>query len=77
MSYNQHHVVPNKEGGWNVKKAGAKRATAHTKTKQEAVDIARKISENQHSELLIHDKKGKIQRRDSHGNDPFPPRDKN
>lgn len=77
MSYNQHHVVPNKDGGWDVKKTGAKRATAHTKTKQEAVDIARKISENQHSELLIHDKKGKIQRRDSHGNDPFPPRDKN
>lgn len=78
MSYNQHHVIPNKEaGGWAVKKTGSKRATVHTKTKQEAVDIARKISENQHTELFIHDKKGKIQSRDSHSHDPFPPKDKN
>lgn len=52
MSYNQHHVIPNKEaGGWAVKKTGSKRATVHTKTKQEAVDIARKISENQHTDI--------------------------
>lgn len=52
MSRNQH-VVPGKNGGWNVKGAGAKRATVHTETKQDAINIARNISQNQHSELII------------------------
>ncbi len=73
MGRNQH-VVPNPNGGWNVKGAGAKRATVHTDTKRSAVNIARNISRNQHSELIIHGKNGQIQSRDSHGNDPFPPR---
>lgn len=76
MSRNQH-VVPGKNGGWNVKGAGAKRATVHTETKQDAINIARNISQNQHSELIIHGRNGRIQNRDSHGHDPFPPRDIN
>ena len=76
MSRNQH-VVPGKNGGWNVRGAGAKRATVHTETKQDAINIARNISQNQHSELIIHGRNGRIQSRDSHGHDPFPPRDKN
>ncbi|MDD3323005.1 MAG: DUF2188 domain-containing protein [Paludibacter sp.] len=70
----QHHVVPNTKGGWDVKKGGADRASVHTPTKQESVDKGRKISQNQGSELYIHGKDGKIQQKDSHGNDPFPPR---
>ena len=31
------HVVPNSNGGWNVKGAGNSKATAHTNTKSEAV----------------------------------------
>ena len=71
MSRNQH-VVPGKNRGWNVKGA-----TVHTETKQDAINIARNISQNQHSELIIHGRNGRIQSRDSHGHDPFPPRDKN
>jgi len=41
---------------------------------QKAVNTAREISKNQGTELVIHDKKGKIQRKDSHGNDPYPPK---
>lgn len=69
-----HHVVPDKNGGWNVKKSGASRASIHTNTKAEAVKMARTISNNQHSELFIHGKNGRIQGRDSHGHDTFPPR---
>ncbi|TYQ73300.1 DUF2188 domain-containing protein, partial [Enterococcus faecium] len=62
MGKNQH-VVPNSNGGWNVKGAGNSKATAHTNTKSEAVKIAREISKNQGSELFIHGRDGKIQSR--------------
>lgn len=65
-----HHVVPNPDGGWDVKKGDGEKSIKHTDTKQEAVDIARGISKNQQSELVIHNKDGKIGSKDSHGNDP-------
>lgn len=68
------HVVPSANGGWNVKGAGNSRATLHTLTKVEATNAARQISQNQHSELVIHNRDGKIASRDSHGHDPHPPR---
>ena len=68
-----HHVVPAPQGGWNIKKGGTERSSNHTETKQEAIDIAREISKNQGSELYIHGKDGKIQQKESHGNDSFPP----
>ena len=70
----EHHVVPNSEGGWDIKKAGGEKSIKHLPTKEEAVNIAREISKNQGTELVIHGKKGKIQRKDSHGHDPFPPK---
>jgi hypothetical protein len=39
-------------------------------------NIKRGIGRNQHSELVIHNRDGKISQCDSHGNDPCPPRDK-
>ena len=71
-----HHVVPNPDGGWDVKRGGASRASSHHDTKQDAIDRGREISRNQHTEFRIHNKDGRIARSDSHGNDPFPPRDK-
>lgn len=69
-----HHVVPNPDGGWDVKRGGATRASAHHGTKQKAVEHGREISRNQETELFIHNRNGRFARRDSHGNDPFPPR---
>ncbi|MCH9664522.1 MAG: DUF2188 domain-containing protein [Gammaproteobacteria bacterium] len=69
-----HHVVPNPNSGWSVKKGGGKQASNNTPTKQEAVDIGRKISQNQGTELLIHNKEGVIKVKNSHGNDPYPPK---
>lgn len=74
MSKKEHHVVPNSDGGWDVKKNGAQRASGHFETKKEAVDWGRNLSRNQGSEFVIHNKDGKISNKDSHGNDPFPPK---
>lgn len=77
MSRKTHHVVPNPKGGWDVKKGGAGKSSVHTNNKKDAIDIGRKISQNQKTEFVIHNKDGKISQADSHGNDPNPPKDKN
>ena len=77
MSRKTHHVVPNSgRGGWDVKRGGADRASVHAETKSEAVKIGRVMSQRQGSELIIHGSDGRIQRADSHGNDPCPLKDR-
>ncbi len=77
MTRNSVHVVPNNnQGGWDVKKSGAQRASVHTETKADAVRTGRVISQRSGSELVIHGQDGKIQRSDSHGYDSCPPKDK-
>ncbi|MDP3150882.1 MAG: DUF2188 domain-containing protein [Ignavibacteria bacterium] len=71
-----HHIVHNPKGGWDVKKGGAERASAHVNNKTEAISVGREISRNQKTELKIHNLNGKIARSDSHGNDPNSPKDK-
>ena len=73
MNKNQH-VLPHPDGGWQVKGAGNSRATVRTKTQLESINTARAIAKNQQSELVIHRRNGQIREKDSHGNDPFPPR---
>lgn len=70
----EHHVVPNPMGGWDVKKGGGIRSIKHFNRKSDAESHARDISQNQGSELVIHGRDGRIQRSDSHGNDPYPPK---
>lgn len=76
MARKTHHVVTNPKGGWSVKKGGSSRASKSFETKSDATKYAREISKNQKTELVIHKKDGKIQRSDSHGPDPNPPKDK-
>lgn len=68
------HVTPHPGGGWQVKAAGATKATVVTNTQKEACEIGRQIAINQSSELFIHNKQGQIRERNSYGKDPFPPR---
>lgn len=75
MSRDEHHVVPNPQGGWDVKRNSAERASGHFDRKSDATDYARNVSRNQNTELVIHNKDGKISNSDSHGNDPCPPKD--
>ena len=70
-----HRVMPHQDG-WQVKRDGNQKASHVADTKKEAEKIAREISKNQNTELQIHGKDMKIQNSDSHGNDPFPPKDK-
>lgn len=69
------HVVPNDDGGWSSRKGGADRASKNFDTKKEAEDWSREKSREERSELVIHNKDGRISRSDSHGNDPNPPKD--
>jgi hypothetical protein len=75
MARQTRHVVPNSGGGWDSKKGGAERASKHFDTKKEAEQYSRELSRKEHSELIIHRKDGTIERSDSHGNDPNPPKD--
>lgn len=65
-----HHVVPNPNGGWDVRRGGAERASGHFNTKREAIDRGREISRNAGTEFKIHNQDGRIGQSDSHGNDP-------
>lgn len=69
------HVTPRPGGGWQVKSAGASKATKVTGTQQQAIKAAIPIAKNNKSEVVIHGTNGKIRDKDSYGNDPVPPRD--
>ena len=72
MGKNQH-VVPD-GNDWAVQGEGNSRRTSVHDTQSQAIDAARDIARNQHSELLIHGRDGQIRARDSYGNDPYPPK---
>ena len=58
-----------KDGGWqNV----SSKNCGNIVTK--AIEIARGIAINNHSELIVHGTNGRIRAKDSFGNDPFPPK---
>ena len=69
-----HHVVPDPDGGWNVRRGGSDRACSHHNTKREAIDACREVSRNQSTEFRIHNRDGRIASSDSHGGDPNPPK---
>ena len=73
MTIRTTHVVPHPKGGWDVKQDGARRASRHFSSKDEAVNWARKSSRDRGSEFLIHGLDGRIQEKDSHGGDESPP----
>ena len=73
MSKPNQHVTPHPEGGWQVKGAGAERATSRHRTQAEAAQRAKEIAENKKSERVIHGRNGQIREKNSYGNDPFPP----
>ena len=72
------HVVPDPEGGWNVKAPNAQRASAHARTQAQAERRAKEIVGNLGGgEVVIHRPDGRIRDSDTvpPGNDPYPPRD--
>lgn len=71
---NQHIVK--RPNGWAVVGAGNQRATRVVPTQAQAIDVGRQIAINQQSELVVHGRNGRIRSKDSFGNDPNPPKDK-
>jgi hypothetical protein len=71
---NQH--VVRREDAWAVRGEGNSRDTSHHRTQPQAIDAARDIARNQRSEVVIHDRQGRMRDRDSYGNDPNPPTDR-
>lgn len=63
-------------GKWSVKGAGNSKATAVFNTQAQAYNRARSIAQNQHSEVVVQGKNGQIRVKNSFGNDPCPPKDK-
>lgn len=74
-NHDTHRITPIEKGkAWSLKRDGAQRRTGIYKTKQEAIEHGRTVSRNQKTELVIHKRNGRICQKDSHGNDPFPPK---
>lgn len=74
MAKSDSHHVTHIDQGWSLVRDGAQRRTGIYKTKKEAIDHGRVVSRNQKTELVIHNRNGRIAQKDSHGNDPFPPK---
>lgn len=74
MGTPSYHVVPNGDGGWGVRRSGSDRMLRNFDTKTQAGDYGQGVARNQGAELFYHRKDGTFQRRDSYGNDPYPPR---
>lgn len=75
---NNRHVVPNPNGGWDVKAPHAQRASAHSGTQNEAYKRAEEIVKNAGGgEVVIHGRDGEIRNSNTIplGNDPCPPLD--
>lgn len=68
-----HHVVPHNDA-WAVRRSGSDRVSGTYDTQADAIKSGREISRNQGTELFIHRPNGQIRDRDSHGNDPYPPK---
>ena len=75
---NRRIVSPHPDGGWQVQKPGASRASARTRTQKESIDRGRVILEGDGGgELTIKGEDGRIRDSDTiaPGNDPNPPKD--
>lgn len=69
----QRHVVPNPDGGCDVKKPGASRSSAHTDTQAQAQARARTILGNAGGgEMLTHGRDGAIRAKDTIPDGPDP-----
>jgi hypothetical protein len=77
MRNRDYHVVPNPNGGWDVRRESGDRSSGHFDRKSEAMDRGRSLARGERVELVDHGRDGRIRDSDSHGRDPNPPKDKN
>lgn len=75
MAKKNVHVVP-KGTGWAVKTEGSSQPLSSHRTQTTASKAGRKVAIKNQSELVIHRPNGQIRDKDSFGNDPCPPKDR-
>lgn len=63
-------VEPRADGRWAVQTDGTKRADSLHDRKSDAVKRARELAENKQTELVVKNERGRVDGKDSHGNDP-------
>lgn len=68
--------VVNHPDGWAVRREGGDRASSVHRTQEQAIDEARRLAQQDRTELIVQDRHGQIRSKDSYGNDPCPPRDR-
>jgi hypothetical protein len=68
------HVTPRADGDWNVRRAGAKRASSVHDTQAKAAAEGRRLARQDRVEFNLHGRGGQIREKDSYGDDPNPPR---
>ena len=66
------HVVPS-HGKWAIRPRGGAPTSTH-RTQQAAIETGDPQARRNESELVVHNRKGEIRDKDSHGHDPNPPR---
>jgi uncharacterized protein YdaT len=76
MTKRDYHVVPNPDGGWDVKREGGQRSSAHLDRKSDAMERGRDLARDARVELVEHRRDGSIRDSDSYGRDPNPPKDR-
>ena len=73
----KHDVHVSKSVGgssWKVSKGGSTLSTHRTQSN--AIDAARREAKRDRVDLVTHGRDGRIRSKDSFGNDPLPPRDR-
>jgi hypothetical protein len=67
-------VEPRRDGRWAVQTDGTQRADSLHGRKSDAERRGKELAKSKQTELVVKNEKGRIERKDSFGNDPFPPR---
>lgn len=68
-------VHVSRDGGrWKVSQGGSKVSTHNTQAT--AIGAARREARADRVDLVVHGRDGRIRSKDSYGNDPLPPRDR-
>ena len=76
MAKENIHVLYRKDGMWEVKREHREKPSAVFDNKEKAIKEGRRAAKKDKVEFIIHNSKNQIARKDSYGNDPYPPKDK-
>jgi hypothetical protein len=68
-------VTQHPDGGWQIRRENADRASGRFPTQQDAINNAIPAATRDGVEVIVQGKDGKIRSKDSYGKDPNPPKD--